>query len=221
MRNINRAKGTYENTKTISQYFQNKLILSIAKLLKNQSKPEDKNFLNYLKTRNNLIMNYTVGEEEEDIEKTKYKGILIEFKQYEKTYLENAAKSYKNLNLNYNDSIFIINIPLIIFNLKDSLFFNKKQCFLSTIFTEKEVIKKDLWLKTAINTGCNNKKNNSYEKVKIKLVNKNINNGIKIIPIEFLFSKLLINSLNYFQNSKQSLNDINNINFNNQCKKLY
>ena len=158
-------------------------------------------------------MNYSVGEEEENLEKSKYKGILIEFKHYEKAYFENAAKNY-NFNLNYNDSIFIINIPLMIFNLKDSLFYNKKQCFLSKIFTENEVANKNFWMKSALKTS---EKSKSYEKVKVKL-GRTFSSGLKLLPIEFLFSRLLINSLNYFQTSKQSLQDVNQSFFKDKCK---
>ena len=154
-----------------------------------------------------------------------YKGIVIEFKQYDKKYYENATeKLRKNSNTEEAtgqsevENIFSIKIPIMIFNIRDSLFCNKKQCWVSDISTSKDT-EEDKKYETDIEK--QRQKLLEYEKIKIKLSNigdKGEVNQMRLHSIELFFFKLLVNSIEYFKYSDKIKENISVISFNHRCK---
>ena len=77
--------------------------------------------------------------------------------------------------------IFTMHIPLVIFNVRESMFTNQKQLWISDI--------------TTTNYGSSNE----FEKIKIKLNDLSKEKKMYFNPIELAFNKQLIESINYFE----------------------
>ena len=94
-----------------------------------------------------------------------------------------------------DSNIFNLNIPIMIFNMQDSLFKNHKQ----------------LWISDILSSNSNERKH--FEKVKIKFNSFSNEKKLYFTSAELMFSKYFMDSINYFENNDENYKNPDDIDF--------
>jgi hypothetical protein len=208
-----KEKSKSDNTSSIIAHFHRKFQKNLLKILENKNRYQE--LISYLKNRTNTIVYYSIGKfnpncNEREVNNCNH-GIFVKFQEYdtpieENKYIPNltnkTAKTLKNGMIITesnnedifsqkeleNNNIFTLHIPILIFNMRDTLFYMEKQLWLSDVFTFSE-------------------QNLNFEKLKIKFDSEE---QFKFTSFEFLFCKLFLNTTDfmlYNNNDIQGLSD--------------